>query len=106
MSNESKGYYAYGVLFKSDRYQEWEHSKGEAYAFYRNEWGEDLQKLILVLLPLNFNAEVTTRCNLAVASVLIKHCDLIRSQIYPLPLYKRVLTDARTLTVKVSTLST
>lgn len=58
-------YYILGILHKSDSYAQFEKSKGEDYQEYRYQW---LQRLIDKNpggAPLNLNAELTTKCNMA-----------------------------------------
>lgn len=92
----SPGYYAYGVLHRSNRFSDWEASKGDRYHEYRKEWNSRVERRDHGDIPLNLNVEVTTRCNLA--CTFCSHPSLTRSQTGDLPieLFKKVLGEADT----------
>lgn len=63
--SESQGYFGYGVLHRSESFEQWENSLGTPYAVYRRQWGERVKSRDPGTVPLSLNLELTTRCNLA-----------------------------------------
>jgi len=94
-SGAQDGLYAYGVLFQSERFSEWESSKDEVYAQYRLDWNARVSSRDPGPIPLNINVEVTTRCNLA--CTFCSHPALTKDQTgdLPLDLYVKALREAQ-----------
>ena len=79
-----EGLYAFGVLYRSPRFDEWEGSKDSAYGQYRIEWNSRVTARDPGSIPLNINVEVTTRCNLA--CTFCSHPALLKEQTGDLPI--------------------
>lgn len=92
-----EGLYAYGILYQSKRFSEWENSKSNDYKIYRAEWNLRVAKREAGKIPLNINVEVTTRCNLA--CTFCSHPSLTKEQTgdLPLELFRKVVEDSRSL---------
>lgn len=61
----ANAYYAFGIVFLSDNFRQWEAAKGQRFKEYRRAWFERPAKFDAGEFPLNLDFEVTTRCNLA-----------------------------------------
>jgi radical SAM protein with 4Fe4S-binding SPASM domain len=88
------GLYAYGVLYQSQRWTEWEEGQPESYFHYRQEWNSRVVQRSPGKIPLNLNVEVTTRCNLA--CTFCSHPSLTKEQTGDLPIaiFERTLQQA------------
>ena len=88
------GLYAFGILYQSDRFTEWENSKSNNYKIYRAEWNLRVAKRDAGKIPLNINVEVTTRCNLA--CTFCSHPSLTKEQTgdLPLELFSKVVEES------------
>ena len=78
----SNAYYAYGVLYQSERFYDWEESKTKVIMNTEGAWSERLVDFDAGEFPLNLNVEVTTNCNLA---FFCTHPSLDESQMIDLP---------------------
>ncbi len=89
----SNAYYAYGVLYQSERFYDWEESKTQDYHEYRKAWSERLVDFDAGEFPLNLNVEVTTNCNLA--CTFCTHPSLDESQMIDLPIeiYEKAVVE-------------
>ena len=88
------GLYAFGILYQSERFTEWENSKSNNYKVYRAEWNLRVANRNAGKIPLNINVEVTTRCNLA--CTFCSHPSLTKEQTgdLPLELFRKVVDEA------------
>jgi len=93
-SQTEEGLYAFGILYRSERFTEWETSKGPDYASYRVDWNARVTQRDPGPIPLNINVEVTTRCNLA--CTFCSHPALLKEQTGDLPieLYEKLLKES------------
>lgn len=89
-----EGLYAFGILYRSERFAQWEASKDEMYAQYRLEWNARVADRDPGPIPLNINVEVTTRCNLA--CTFCSHPALLKEQTGDLPIefYDKALRES------------
>lgn len=90
----SNPYYAYGVLYLSAQFHEWERSKGADFRQYRQAWVKRSAALDCGDFPLNLNVEATTRCNLI--CTFCTHSSLLEEEKRDMPweLYARVIDEA------------
>jgi len=98
-------YYAYGILYLSPNFHQWEQSKGPRYRAYRRAWVERMTRLDHGDFPLNLNLEVTTRCNLA--CTFCSQPSLTKEQLGNMPwkLYTQVIDEGERFHVAAANLN-